>query len=485
MQATTGREDLYINGGWVRSASPDRLDVLNPATEEVVGDVPRGNAEDVGRAVEAAHAALPGWKRLKPAERSRLLFRYTAALERHTEELANLESLQTGKPISAARGEIRKAVRYFEYYAGAVDKFMGEVIPEGGDYLAYTSHEPLGVTAHILPWNFPVLIYARSVAPALAVGNTAVVKPAEQAPLTTLLAAQLAEEAGLPPGVINVVTGLGEEAGAPLVRHPLVRGVGFTGSVETGRAILHECAERVIPCFPELGGKSPNVVFADADMDVAVENAYKAMFANAGQACLAGSRLLVERSIRDEFLERLHSRLRRIRLGNGADDPDMGPLISREQEERVLGHIGAGRSEGARVTLGGGKPSSLPKGFFIEPTVFDDVQPGMRIAREEIFGPVLTVFPFDNEREATRLANDTEYGLVAGIFTRDIHKAMRFAREVEAGRIFVNEYPVGDVSSPFGGYKLSGFGRVGGMDALRHFSQVKNVIIRYEGQPCG
>jgi aldehyde dehydrogenase (NAD+) len=454
--------------------------VVDPATEEVVGRVERCGAEQVQCAVEAAFAAYrSGWRQMKAAERSAVLHAVGQAIRKHAGELAHIESLQTGKPISAARGETLRAARYFEYYAGAVDKFLGGTGPEDHEFFDFTMVEPLGVTAHIVPWNFPLVIFSRTVAAALAMGNAAVVKPAEEAPLSILRVAEIARQAGLPPGVMAVVTGYGEEAGAPLVQHPLVRAVAFTGSVETGKAVLRMAAERVIPVFPELGGKSPNVVFADADLDWAVQNAYAAMFSNAGQTCIAGSRLIVERSIRSRFVEMLVAKVSAIRLGRGLDDPDMGPMISAEHRARVLHYIESGVREGARLVTGGGPPADMPKGYFVRPTIFDQVRPEMRIAREEIFGPVLCVLPFDSEEEAARLANDTEYGLAAGIFTRDIGRALRLSRDIDAGRIYINQYPCGDVTAPFGGNKLSGYGRACGLEALRHFTQLKSVSIRY------
>ncbi len=456
------------------------IDVIDPGTEELIESVERCRAEAVDHAVREAHAAFcKVWRRMKAAERSAALYAVGGALRSRAEELAVIESRQTGKPLSAARGEALRAARYFEYYAGAADKFLGGSGPDDPEFFDYTVVEPLGVTAHIVPWNFPLVIFSRTVAAALATGNTAVVKPAEEAPLSILRAAALAVQAGLPRGVLTVVTGYGEEAGAALVRHPLVRAVAFTGSVETGKAVLRMAADRIVPVFPELGGKSPNLVFADADLDWAVKNAYTAMYSNAGQTCIAGSRLIVEESIKELFIERLAEKVRAIRLGPGLEDPDMGPLITDAHRHRVLDYIACGCSEGARLVLGGKVPQTPPRGYFVEPAIFDRVQPGMRIAREEIFGPVLCVLPFRDEEEAVRLANDTEYGLAAGIFTRDLSRALRVSRQIDAGRIFINQYPAGDVTAPFGGNKQSGYGRACGWEALRHFTQLKSVTIRY------
>lgn len=469
--------DLFIDGSRTAGAAERRFDVVAPATEELLGSAVRADAADVDRAVMAAESAFrAGWRLKKPAERCALLLRFAALLRERADAFAEVESLDTGKPLGAARNEVLRAVRYFEYYAGAADKFLGDTSPMEAESFDFTLVEPLGVTAHITPWNFPLPVFARSAAPALAMGNTVVAKPAEQAPLTTVMAAELAMEAGFPPGVVNVVTGFGEEAGAPLVRHPGVRAVAFTGSVETGKRILHLGADRVIPVFPELGGKSPNLVFADADLEWAAANAATAVFANAGQACIAGARLLVEESVKDEFVERVVEKARAYRLGE-----DLGPMISREHLERVLGYIESGKQEGARVVTGGARAAAPARGYFVEPTVFDRVSAEMRIAREEIFGPVLCVFSFASEAEAVAMANDTPFGLAAGVFTRDLGRALRVSREIDAGRIYVNQYPSGDVTVPFGGNKESGYGRACGMEALRHFTQLKSVSVRYQG----
>jgi aldehyde dehydrogenase (NAD+) len=470
---------LFIDNEWVESASGECFEVLDPATEEVLGVVPRGNKKDIDHAVEVAHRAFSAWRNTPPAARGALLYRYAAVIKANADRLAEVECLNCGKPISSARGDVAEVVRFFEYYAGAADKIQGDTIPMGPGYLNYTIPEPLGVTAHVVPWNFPLSLFARSVAPALAAGNTVVVKPAEQTPLTTLMIAELSKEAGFPPGVINVVAGFGDEAGAPLVGHPNIRGVAFTGSVETGQAIIRQAAENLIPVVPELGGKSPNIIFADADLDRAVVNAHIAMFSNAGQVCSAGTRLIVQNDIRQQFLERLAERVKTIRLGPGMDDPDMGPLISAPQLRQVMNYMEVGQSEGAVLITGGGRPAALPKGYFVEPTIFDQVEPQMTIAQEEIFGPVLSVFSFDDEEEAVEIANNSKYGLVAGVFTNNLSRAFRLASRIEAGKVYINEYFAGDVSAPFGGYKHSGFGRLQGMDALNHFTQVKDVSVCY------
>ncbi|MBK9166122.1 MAG: aldehyde dehydrogenase family protein [Bryobacterales bacterium] len=472
----------FIGGASV--AGSGMLEIVDPAVGEPFASSARGAAAEVDRAVrDAQRAWKESWRLRKPAARAEVLFRLSRLILDHLDELSRMESRNTGKPLRSTEAEVRRAARYFEYYAGAPDKFFGDTGPPEESFLDFTWNEPLGVTAHILPWNFPLPVLARSVAPALAMGNAVVVKPAEQTPLTALRAAELAIEAGVPSGVFNVVTGLGEETGAPLVSHPLVRAVAFTGSVETGRAVLRLAAERIIPVMPELGGKSPNLVFADADLDLALENAIQAIFANSGQTCIAGSRLLVEAPIRESFAARLAERARSLRLGPGETNPDLGPLISEEQRKRVQSYCELAVSEGARLVTGGRRPAQPDRGFFFEPTIFDRVEPSMRIAREEIFGPVLCILPFRDESEALSLANDTGFGLAAGIFSRDLSRVLRLARDIDAGRIFVNQYPSGDVNVPFGGNKESGYGRACGIEALRHFVQVKSVTVRYEGTP--
>jgi acyl-CoA reductase-like NAD-dependent aldehyde dehydrogenase len=473
------RYRLFIGGEWQESESGKVIESVDPATEEVIAIVPRGSALDVSAAVGAARAAFHGpWRQMKPKERARLLYDLARAIERNSEELARMESLDNGKPLQTARKEVFSTARYFEFYAGAADKIHGEQIPLGPDYVDFTIREPLGVTAHIVPWNMPLNMVGRSVAPALAAGNTVVVKPAEQTPLTALKLSELFVELGFPAGVYNVVTGYGEEAGAALAAHLDIDSITFTGSVETGRLVMRAAAEHIKPVVLELGGKSPHIVFADADIDAAVAEAAKGIYSNCGQICSAGSRLVLDARIKEPFLERLVAHSERIIVGPGLDSPDMGPLVSTEQFERVLGYIDIGRQEGAQVLTGGGRPSQFERGYFVAPTVFDDVKPQMRIAQEEIFGPVLSILTFDDEEEALHIANNVKYGLVAGIFTSDINRAMRLATNLEAGQIYVNEYYAGGEETPFGGYKQSGFGREKGLEALKHYTQVKNVAIR-------
>ncbi|NDJ36109.1 MAG: aldehyde dehydrogenase family protein [Chloroflexi bacterium] len=470
---------LYINGQWTPSASGQTFETVDPATEEPIATVARGTAEDINQAVEAARAPFAGgWWRTKPPAPARLLYDMARAIERHAGELAELETRDSGKPLNRSLAEVRSSARYFEFYAGAADKLFGTQIPLGPDYIDFTIREPMGVTAHIVPWNMPLNMVARSVAPALAAGNTCVVKPAEQTPLTALRLADLFAEVGFPPGVYNVVTGFGEEAGGPLASHPGIDSMTFTGSVETGRRIMRAAAEHIKPVVLELGGKSPHIIFADADMEIAVAEATKAITANCGQVCSAGSRLVIDNAVREPFLEQLTARMEALSVGPGMDNPDMGPLVSAEHYQRVNGYIALGQEEGAQVITGGGRPAGLERGFFVAPTVFDQARPDMRIAQEEIFGPVLSVLGFSDEEEALEIANGVAYGLVAGIFTNDINRALRLAGRIKAGQIYVNEYYAGGEETPFGGYKQSGFGREKGLEALQSYTQVKNVAIR-------
>ncbi|MEQ3551326.1 aldehyde dehydrogenase family protein [Pseudonocardia nematodicida] len=455
------------------------LAVEDPSTGETVAHVPRGDASDVDRAVRAAAAVAPRLRAVAPADRGRALRTLATELDGAREELARLETTDTGKPLSLSRAEIGGCVDYLEYYAGAADKVHGETIPVGPGSLAYTQRVPVGVTAHIVPWNAPLSMLCRSVAPALAAGNAAVVKPAEQTPLTALRFAELVAAAGFPDGTVEVVTGLGAEAGHALASHPGIGSLTFTGSVATGRAVLRAAAEHITPVVTELGGKSPQIVFADADLDDVAAQVVTGFTANTGQYCDAGSRLLVERSVADELVARIVARTDALTLGPGTDDPDLGPLVSAEHRARVLDYTSIGTAEGAVPV---GTPRELPeRGYFVAPTIFTGVRPEMRIATEEIFGPVLAVLGFDDEDEAVRLADATDYGLGTGIHTRDIDRALRVADRVDAGYVMINEYFGGTTAVPFGGTKLSGTGRERGLVALDSYLTLKTVVTRIAG----
>ncbi len=471
--------DLYIDGRWTPAAGRRRFATYDPSTEAPVAEVSLATPDDVDEAVAAARRAFEGsWRRIEPKARAQLLYDLSRALEQHLEEFAGLETLDTGKPFDRSRREVRSTVRYFRYYAGAADKLHGEQIPLGPDHVDFTLREPMGVTAHIIPWNMPLNLVGRSVAPALAAGNTAVVKPAEETPLTALALSELFDEVGFPAGVYNVVPGPGAEVGGHLARCPGIDTITFTGSVETGRSVMRAAAEHIKPVVLELGGKSPSVVLADADLDLAADEVIKGIYGNSGQFCNASARLLVDRRVRDRLLERVLARRAGLRIGPGRDNPDMGPLISDRQYQRVLDYIRIGREEGAEVVGGGGRPAHLDRGWFVEPTVLDRVAPSARVAQEEIFGPVLSVLTVDDDEQAAEVADSTPFGLAAAIFTNDINRALRFATRVRAGQVYVNEYFAGGEETPFGGFKHSGFGREKGLEALHHYTQTKNVAIR-------
>ena len=484
-QVSAKRTGIFVDGKNVPSVAGEWFDVTDPSNQDVIGQVARGRAADIDLAVKSALAAFPIWRDETPAVRGRVLNRIALTIRERSAELAELEARDTGKTLTQTAADLEGTARYFEYYAAAADLFQGETIPLGPRYLAYTINEPFGVVGVIVPWNSPINQAARSLGPALAAGNTVVLKPAEDAPLTCLELARLVIDCGLPAGALNVVPGMGEEAGQPLVEHVNVRKVSFTGSVEVGRHLARIAGDRLIPVSLELGGKSANIVFDDADLDVAAANATIAITGHNGQACSAGSRLLVQQGIYDDLVERVSKRMGAMRLGPGIDNPDLGPLANAAQFDRVSGYLTLGVSEGARLVTGG-RPSveeRLAGGFFVEPTLFADVTPNMRIAQEEIFGPVLVAMPFKDEEEAIRIANGTPYGLVAGVFTRDLARAHRVARRLEAGQVFVNEWWAGGVETPFGGYKDSGLGREKGFEAMRHYSQLKTVIAHVSRAP--
>jgi acyl-CoA reductase-like NAD-dependent aldehyde dehydrogenase len=477
-------EQLIIDGERVGASDAGTFDVYDPSSGDVLAEVAKATKADVDRAVQSARTALESkaWGGAAPAERGRIMIRIAQAIRERAEELATLESHDNGKPLRQARTDVQVAARYFEFFAGVADKIMGHTIPLGPGFLDYTVREPIGVCAQIIPWNYPIQIGARGVAPALAAGCTVVLKPAEDAPMTALRLGEIALASGLPPGVLNVLPGMGPEAGAALASHPGINQLTFTGSVDVGIAVAKMAAENVVPVVMELGGKSPNIVFADADLDTTVQGVANAIFQNAGQTCSAGSRLLVERKAHDELVSRLNDRARSMRVGPGVSDPDMGPIISKKQLETVERYVKVGRDEGAQVTAGGGRPSdaALGRGFYFEPTLLDRVAPGMRVAQEEIFGPVLAIITFDDLDEAIEIANRSQYGLVAGVWTRDINKAMTVASRIKTGQVYVNTYGAGGgVELPFGGYKKSGYGREKGLDALASYTQIKNVCVRF------
>jgi len=477
-------EGLIIDGQKVAAADGGAIDVYDPSTGSVFTRVARAGRADVDRAVAAAARAMdaPAWGGLEPAERGRMLLRIAEAIRRRAEELATLESRDNGKPLRQARTDVQVAARYFEFYGGVADKIMGHTIPMGPGILDFTIKEPIGVSAQIVPWNYPIQIGSRGVAPALAAGCAVVMKPSSEAPMTALRVGEIGLECGLPPGALNVVPGTGSEAGVALASHKGINQLTFTGSVEVGVAVAKMAAENVVPVVMELGGKSPNVVFADADVDLAIAGVAKAIFQNAGQTCSAGSRLLVERRAHDAFVDRLVAHTRTMKLGPGVDDPDMGPIISERQLETIERYVAIGLEEGARVAAGGCRATGagLCGGYFYEPTLLADVTRGMRVAQEEIFGPVLAILPFDTVEEAAAIANDSEYGLVAGVWTRDINKAMALATRIKSGQVFVNTYGAGGgVEMPFGGYKKSGYGREKSLEALASYTQTKNVCIKY------
>ena len=478
---TTQARGLFINNEWRPSSSGKTMAVVNPATEDVIAEVAAADKTDVDAAVEAARAALSGpWSALSARERGRLVRQLGERLMARADEIARLETLHNGKPITESRHiEIPAAAECFEYYGGWSDKLMGETIPVKGNHLTYTLREPVGVVAAIVPWNFPLLLAAWKVAPALACGNTVILKPASQTPLTALALGELALEVGLPPGVLNVVTGSGSTIGQALVEHPGIDKIAFTGDTSTGKGIMRSAAETLKKITLELGGKSPNIVLPDADIDAAIRGATVGIFYGKGEVCAAGSRLLIDRSIKDEFVDKLAARAKKMTAGDPMDPKTrLGAISSRKQLETVLGYIESGKQEGATLVAGGARTDiGTGKGYFLQPTVFADVTPGMRISREEIFGPVLATIDFADLDEAIAKANDTQYGLAAGVWTRDITKAHYVARKLQAGTVWVNTYNVYDTAAPFGGYKQSGFGREMSAHALEHYTQIKTVWV--------
>jgi phenylacetaldehyde dehydrogenase len=472
---------MLINGKWVGAASGKTFPTYNPATGEVLAQVAEGDKEDINRAVSAARAAFQKgspWKKLTPSERGRLMWKLAELLEKRSEEFAQLESLDQGKPVTIARvADVPVSVDQLRYYAGWATKIEGHTIPisaHGGQFLAYTLREPIGVVGQIIPWNFPLIMATLKLGPALATGCTVVLKPAEQTPLTALLLGELIQEAGFPDGVVNIVTGYGETAGAALAAHSDVDKIAFTGSTEVGKLIVHAATGNLKKVSLELGGKSPNIVFEDAEIDSAIPGAANAIFFNQGQVCCAGSRLYVEDKQFDKVVDGVSQLASNIRIGPGMDaTTQMGPLVSEEQLNRVCSYLESGFSEGAMATVGGRREGD--KGYFVKPTVLVNTNEKMKVVREEIFGPVVTVMPFSDIDDLVAKANNTQYGLAAAVWTRDIQKAHRIASELRAGTVWINCYGVLDSAMPFGGYKQSGWGREMGHQMLDLYTEVKSV----------
>lgn len=473
----SGSESIGLLIGGTRSQASDgsTITCVDPSTGEEHATVSRASATDVERAVQAARDAFPGWRDTTPERRGRLLVRIAGQIRDHATELAELETRDQGKPLSQAKSDMEGAARYFEYFGGAADKIEGRSVPMGPDQIDFTVREPYGVSAQITPWNFPGNLFARGVAPALAAGNTVVLKPAPQTPLSSLRLAELCLQAGLPDGLINVVPGPGDPTGAALTSHEDVDTITFTGSVGTGKAILEAAADNVTPVTLELGGKNPALVFPDADIQATAEWIDRAIFSNAGQVCSAADRVLVHEDVHDEFVEAICQRASAYDFGPGMADPDMGPLVSSAHFERVMGYIDLARDEGAAIAHGGSAVDR--QGYFVEPTVLTNVTPDMRVAQEEIFGPVLCILSVESETEALAVANDVEYGLVAGVFTSNVSRAHRLARQLHAGNVYVNKWFGDTVQTPFGGYNESGMGREKGLEALDSYLQTKNVAI--------
>ena len=487
VQANIRTYQLYVNGEWRGSKAGRTFPVYDPSTEQVIAQVLDADAEDVNCAVAAAKAAFEDgpWATTTPQERGRVLFRLAEKIRQNAAMLAELESRNSGKPIVEAEFDIADVATCFEYYGGLATKILGFVNPVPDNAVSLTLKEPIGVAGQIIPWNYPLLMAAWKLAPALAAGCTCVLKPAEQTPLTALEMANWLSDVGLPPGVVNIVTGFGESCGAPLVQHPDVNKIAFTGSAAVGKIIVKQAAETVKRVTLELGGKSPNIFFADADFEAAIDGALFGVFINQGEVCSAGSRILVQKPIYKKFVDAMTEKTRKIKLGAPLDrETKMGPLVSKEQYERVRSYQEVGKNE-AKLATGGGRAEKFDKGFYVEPTIFYDLNNSARIAREEIFGPVAAVIPFEDEKDAVKIANDSPYGLAAAVWTRDIFKAFRAVKAVRAGVVWVNHMQPTYVEAPWGGYKQSGFGRELGPWGIEEYLETKQVHINLNEQPIG
>lgn len=472
---------LLINGKWEDPKSNKYFKTYNPATEEVLADVPEGGKEDVDLAVKAARKAFeqgPWYRKFSSSQRAKCIYKLAELIDQHADELAQLETLDNGKPISESRWvDVPMTAETFRYYAGWATKLEGETINANSDFFTYTLREPIGVVGQIIPWNFPMLMLAWKWGPALACGNTVVLKPAEQTPLTALRLGELALEAGFPEGVINIVTGLGpNSAGEFIANHMDVDKIAFTGEDKTGQIIVKASAGNLKRVSLELGGKAPNIVFGDADIEEAVKGAMRGIFFNQGQVCCAGSRLFIEKGVQDEFMSKLLGYVNKMNQGSGLDEKtQIGPQVSKEQQERCFDYIKIAQDEGAKLECGGARPEKLDKGYFVKPTIFSGVNNDMRIAQEEVFGPVLSVIPFNTMEEVAEEANKVRYGLSGAVWTRDIKKAHKLANHIKAGTIWVNCYNVFDPAVPFGGYKQSGYGRELGKHSIELYSNIKSV----------
>lgn len=488
---TPRKYQLFIDGKWVDAESGKTFSTPNPATGETLAEVAEADKADVDKAVIAARRAYEGkWGKMSARDRGRLIYKLSQLIESRTRELAELETADNGKPIRESEYvDLPQVVENFEYFAGFATKIEGETIPVPGDMFNYTLHEPLGVCGQIIPWNFPLLMAAWKLAPALAAGNTVVLKPAEQTPVTAMELGKLIQEAGFPDGVVNILPGYGETAGAALASHPGIDKIAFTGSTEVGKIIATAAAQNLTKVSLELGGKAPNIVFADANIEQAVNGAMMGIFFNQGQVCCAGSRLFVAEEIKDEFLGRLKEKAEKIKVGDPMDGKtQMGPQVSEVQLNRIKGYVQIARKEGATVMMGGVSPElegDFKNGYFFQPTIFSDVKNQMRVAQEEIFGPVTCAITFKDEDDLLKQANETIFGLSAGIWTQDITRAHRFAKNVHAGVVWINTFNMFNAASPFGGFKQSGYGREMGKHALELYTQIKSVWVDLSGKPIG